>query len=301
MRRFAAAGSALATCGLLLAVGPHAWADGECELAFEKWAKMSSARIVPQSANGRGACVPTETVRNELLDGLASARGICAEFGSDQSQRQTRTLLNINQSFVASLVVCPSSDSADGGEAWSTKSAPVPEKPVVSSPAAVPPPPKSAITAPVPDRPKTVVAAPPPAPPTAAPAAVPPPPKAPVAAPVPARPKTVVAAPPPAPPTPAAPQPAAPASPPSPPCLEISPTQSNSYALVNRRCAGHTVLAVIETRGPGGETACRGYAISQSLAVRAGATPPRLNYECVLSPGPCNRLRLGDMFPECDW
>jgi hypothetical protein len=78
--------------------------------------------------------------------------------------------------------------------------------------------------------------------------------------------------------------------------------QDDQYSFVNRRCPGHTVLAVIEVRGASGETVCRGYAISQTLAVRAPkATPPRLNHECVLSQGPCNKSRLGDMFPECDW
>ena len=47
---------------------------------------------------------------------------------------------------------------------------------------------------------------------------------------------------------------------------------------------------------------CKGYSIGQSLAVRtAGSAPPRINHECVLSQGPCNRDRLENMFPECDW
>jgi hypothetical protein len=62
------------------------------------------------------------------------------------------------------------------------------------------------------------------------------------------------------------------------------------------------VLAVIETRGTGGETVCRAYAIDRSLAVRtAGTAPPRINLECVVSQARCNRDRLESMFPECDF
>ena len=124
-----------------------------------------------------------------------------------------------------------------------------------------------------------IVAPPPPTPP---PAPKPPPPP----------PKVVVAPPPPPPSAPL----------PSPPCLEISPGKAEQFALVNRRCRGHTVFAVIETRGAGGETVCKAYSISQSLAVRtAGDAPPRINHECVLGAGPCNRTRLESMFPECDF
>lgn len=144
-------------------------------------------------------------------------------------------MVDINQSFVTSLVVCRP-DPADLP----------PEKPRIVEP---PPPPPQ----------------PPPTPPP---------------------PKAVVVAPP----------------PPSPPCLEISPGRAEQFALVNRRCRGHTVLAVIETRGAGGETVCKGYPITQSLAVRtSGSAPPRINYECVLSQGPCDKTRLENMFPECDW
>jgi hypothetical protein len=81
----------------------------------------------------------------------------------------------------------------------------------------------------------------------------------------------------------------------------VARTQNDTFALVNHRCRGHTVLAVIETKSASGETLCKGYAIGQSQAVRSSSAPPRVNYECVLSQGPCNKDRLGDMFPECDW
>lgn len=118
-----------------------------------------------------------------------------------------------------------------------------------------------------------------------------------IAAPPPAPPLPVVVAPPP----PAPPKPVAATPPPSPPCLEVS-AGKDEHTLINRRCRGHTVLAVIEMRSAEGETVCRGYTITQSLAVRAAKDSPlRVNYECVATQGPCNRDRLGNMFPECDW
>jgi hypothetical protein len=253
---------ALAGFGLLLACAPQAWASAECQLAFDRWAKRSGelVRTVREGenpdANARGACVPTEAVRTHLLDGLARAHVLCAEASpSDQTAQQTRTMLGINQSFIASLGVCRS-DSSEAGAGWVTKAAP--EKPRIVTPPPLPP--------------KPVLVAPPP-----------PPPKPVAAAPVPAAPRPVT-------------------TPPSPRCLEILHGQGDQYSLVNQGCPGHIVLAVIETRAAGGETVCRGYTISQALAVRAPkAAPPRVNHECVLSQGQCNQDRLGNMFPECDW
>jgi len=226
---------AAAAFGALLAVVPFASAQTDCQTAFERWAKLSSARVRGTAQNeGRGDCIPSEAMRQELLTALVRTKGLCA--GADHGA--TRTMIDINQSFVTALVLCR------------------------PDPADPPPPAEEKIVEP-------------PQPPTPPPAPKPPPP-----------PPKVVAAPP----------------PPSPPCLEISPGKAEQFALVNRRCRGHTVLAVIETRGAGGETVCKGYSINQSLAVRtAGNAPPRINHECVLSAGPCNRTRLENMFPECDF
>lgn len=245
----------MAGLALLIMVAPEASAN-DCQLALESWTRLSATRLrlVPQSegrsAAAHGACVSTEAVRSELLEGLARARALCAQVSGDQSMQQT--LVNINQTFITSLAVCqPAGAGADAG--WVTKSAPGREKPMIAAP---PPPP-------------------PPAPP-----------------------RPVVAAPPPAPP----PKPAIGTPPPTPPCLEISGGKDDQYVLVNRRCRGHTVLAVIETPGAkGGETVCKGYTISQGLAVRSPRETPRVNYECLASQGSCNKDRLGGMFPECDW
>ncbi|HEY7548780.1 MAG TPA: hypothetical protein VH913_04585 [Hyphomicrobiaceae bacterium] len=275
-----------ASLGLLLAVAPAVRADSDCQVAFGRWAKISGARVVPSAASGRGACLPSEEVRTGLLEGLARTRGICAESGSDQGVQQTRTLLSINEGFIASLGICTGSDgaaaSADAGGGWVTRAAPSLEKPRAAAPLPFAPPSP-------PPPPRVVVA---PAPPVAPPPPVPPRPGV-FAAPAPAAPAAVAPGPGPA---------------PAPPCLEIvaaqsvSPAQGGNFALVNRRCRGYTVLAVIETQAATGETVCTGHAIGQGLTVRAPlATPPRINYECVSGQGPCTKARLGDMFPECDW
>lgn len=85
---------------------------------------------------------------------------------------------------------------------------------------------------------------------------------------------------------------------PKPPCLEVAATQGDIHSLVNRRCKGHTVLAVIETRAASGDTTCKGYTVGVGVNVKG---TPRVNYECVATVGGCNKDRLGNMFPECDW
>ncbi len=178
-------------------------------------------------------------MRQELLTALARTKSLCA--AADQGA--TRTMIDINESFVTALVLCRP-DPAD-------PPSPAEEKPKIVEP---PPPP--------------------------APKPPPPPPKVVVHR----RPRH------------------RPLRLPPRPASRISPGKAEQFALVNLRCRGHTVFAVIETRGAGGETVCKAYSISQSLAVRtAGNAPPRINHECVLGAGPCNKARLENMFPECDF
>jgi hypothetical protein len=270
-----------ATLGVLLAAAPGARAESDCKQVFERWAKISSAHIVPNAGGGRGACVPSEDVRIGLLDGLARARGVCVGSDASQEVQETRKLLNINQSFVAALGVCPGAGggTAGAGEGWVTKAAP-PEKPRIAAP-----PPVHAPAA----APRAAVRTPPPAPQRPA-----------AAAPLPPLPTPPPAA------APVAVMPALP--PPKPPCLDIVPAQSvppaqtGNFALINRHCRGFAVLAVIETQTESGEVACAAHTVGQGLAVRAPlATPPRINYECVLGQGDCTKQRLENMFPECDW
>jgi hypothetical protein len=249
------AGSVLTALGLLLAPDHDARAQSDCQVALERWAKLSNTRVVPKGVHERGACLQAETVRSDLLDALARVRGICADGAPDQVQQQARALLNINQDFISSLAICSSiteradggaggSSSGGGGDGWVTKSAP--SAPTLAAPAGPPLTggPRPSVISPAPGS----------------------------------------------------------ATVPSPPCLEISPGQSGGFSLVNRRCQGHAVLVVVETRGGGGETSCRGYEIRQSLALAASeGAAPKVNFECVAGGGPCNKDRLGDMFPECDW
>src|SRR5262245_17785207 len=200
------AAAGFTACGLLLA-GVSAGAQSDCLSAFERWAKLSSARVVPQSGAARGACIPTDAVRSDLIEGLARVRGVCAA-ASDQSTQQTSDMLNANLSFIASLAVCPpaqgqlSASNDDGGEGWVAKSAP--ERPRVVAPAPAGP----TVTG----GPRPLAPVPPPAAPPRAAAAVP---------------------------APGGPASAVPAGPtPTPPCLEIARTPNDTFALVNHRCRG---------------------------------------------------------------
>jgi hypothetical protein len=233
----------------LSAAAERAWAQGDCQAAFAKWAKLSSAQVRPlQDGSGHGACIPNEAVRRSLLDALTRAGGLCGD-SSDASLQPTRTLISINHSFIASLSVCRT-ESADTEEGWSSKTAPEKAPPKLATPLTPPTPP-------------TVTGGP-------RPSVIAPAPK-----------ETATAA-------------------PKPPCLEVAATQGDVYSFINRRCKGHTVLAVIETRAASGETACKGYTIGVGVNLK-GASTPRVNYECVATVGGCTKDRLGDMFPECDW
>jgi hypothetical protein len=258
MRASAAAAAAIAAALGLSAVAERTWAQGDCQAAFAKWAKLSSAQVRPlQEAGGRGACIPNEAVRRSLLDALTRAGGLCGD-SSDASLQPTRTLISINHSFIASLSVCRT-ESADAEDGWSSKTAPEKAPPKLAAPL-TPPTPPTMTGGP---RPSVITPAPP---------------------------KPVATTPPKETATPA----------PKPPCLEVAATQGDVYSFINRRCKGHTVLAVIETRDAAGDTACKGYTIGVGVNLK-GASTPRVNYECVATVGGCNKDRLGDMFPECDW
>jgi hypothetical protein len=256
----------------MLAVAEHTWAQSACQAAFERWAQMSSAQVRRvHDVGGHGACIPSEAVRRSLLDSLGRAGGLCGD-SSNAGLQPTRTLISINHSFITSLGLCQT-DSAAAGEGWSIKTAPALETPPPKAPAPLPrpkPPPK--VAAPLPPPKPLVTGGPRPS----------------VVAPAPPKPVAI------------APSEQTATAVPKPPCLEVAAPQGDIYALINRRCKGHTVIAVIETRAASGETACKGYMVGVGLNLR-GAKAPRVNYECVASLGSCNKNRLSDMFPECDW
>jgi hypothetical protein len=262
MRASAAAVAAIsATLGLLLAAADRPSAQTSCQAAFEKWAQMSEAQV----RRGQGGCVPSESVRRSLLEALAQARGLCGD-SSDASLQPTRILISINQSFIASLGVCRTESADVEEDGWSSKTAPEKPPPKIAAPL-IPPPPPPPSPPPMTGGPRPSVISP----------------------------KPVVVAPPVAPPKAEAGTAA-----PKAPCLEVAAVQGDVYSFINRHCKGHTVLAVIETHTASGETACKGYSVGAGVNLR-GTSAPRINYECVANAGGCNKDRLGDMFPECDW
>jgi hypothetical protein len=174
----------------------------------------------PRGGEGdRGACVATEDVRKELLNGLVRARALCEAESSllDASPQQTKSMIDINENFIAALPVCRTEPAQ---KEWDTKASPQPTERRAASP----------------------------------------------------------------------------------PCLRISPSRPGEFALVNRRCAGESVLAVIEILDDSGKAECKVYTIGRRLTLRAkNNVPPRVNHECILNQERCNKDRVGSMFPECDW
>jgi hypothetical protein len=83
-------------------------------------------------------------------------------------------------------------------------------------------------------------------------------------------------------------------------CLEVTQAAPERFVLSNRKCAGRSVLAVIERKDAAGKIACKAYSISRQLAV---ATParPEINYQCILDEGNCTKAHVATFFPECDW
>src|SRR5262249_38599546 len=99
MRASAAAAAAIpAALALMLAVAPHTGAQAgaaDCQAAFEKWAQLSGANVRPVQDAGRGACIPSEAARQNLLDALARTRELCGD-SSDAGTQPVRTLISIN-------------------------------------------------------------------------------------------------------------------------------------------------------------------------------------------------------------
>jgi hypothetical protein len=211
--------STLFALTLLLAIGPHALAEGECERSFEWWAKVSKARMrASPPSDDRGACLESEDVRKELLDGLARTRAACdvATSWFQQSLQQTKTMIDINDGFIRSIGICPKQAVGAG---WATKLQV------------------------------------------------------------------------------AAPKPGAAAG----GCLNLKHETAERFTLVNRHCAGQTVLAVVEMRDTAGKTACKSYLVNDTVAVGIDGTAAlKVNHECVLNRGNCTLKLINGMFPECD-
>src|SRR5207244_3416551 len=92
--------------------------------------KVSEQHLRPQQAHNasdRGACLASEEVRIGLLNRLVRARARCETPASlaEASTEQIKTMLDINEKFIAALPVCPP---------------PPPEKPAVATAKPVPAP-----------------------------------------------------------------------------------------------------------------------------------------------------------------
>jgi hypothetical protein len=122
---------ALAMSLLLLSVLPEA-AASDCQAAFEGWVKLSERQL--QRPQDRGACIETEDVRKELLNGLVRTREVCeAASSTGASAQQTKAMIGINESLITSLPVCrPKPAEMETG--WMTKASPAPEKRRAASP-----------------------------------------------------------------------------------------------------------------------------------------------------------------------
>jgi hypothetical protein len=136
---------------VLFVLDPGVAGASECQAAFEKWSKLSQARVRTQGASTQvagakaasQACAPGDAARQELLKALARARAKCDEVPSDPLGPATKTMIEINESFVRNLPVCR-------GEEAEVAAAP-------------PPPPKAAPPPPPSPRPAAVAPAPTPA------------------------------------------------------------------------------------------------------------------------------------------
>jgi hypothetical protein len=101
---------AVSALTLLLVASQIAIAEDDCQVGFERWAKFSKARLRPPPAgDDHGACLDSEVVRKELLDGLARSRATCdsATSSTVQSPQQVKAMIDINEGFIRSLGVCP--------------------------------------------------------------------------------------------------------------------------------------------------------------------------------------------------
>jgi hypothetical protein len=103
------AGAVSALIALLVA-SQIALAEDDCQVGFERWAKLSKTHLhAPPPGDDRGACLDSEVVRRELLEGLARTRATCqsATLGSDSPPPNVKAMIEINDGFIRSLGVCP--------------------------------------------------------------------------------------------------------------------------------------------------------------------------------------------------
>jgi hypothetical protein len=133
-------------------LGPDTAAASECQAGFERWSKLSQARVRLQGRAAGGsqrspsqaACAPGEGVRQELLKALARVRARCNEAASDPVAPATRTMIEINEGFIRSLPLCRAEEAAPGAAPKPAAASPPPSSTPPAATPAVSVPPASA-------------------------------------------------------------------------------------------------------------------------------------------------------------
>ena len=74
-------------------------------------------------------------------------------------------------------------------------------------------------------------------------------------------------------------------------CLEIAQAAPERFVLANRKCAGRSVLAVIERKDAAGKIECKAHTIGRQLAVVTPARP-EINYQCILDEDNCTKAHV---------
>jgi hypothetical protein len=144
--------SVLTALGVSLATANAASGD-DCKSVFAAWAAISQNQLQQKPGGGNGgpgACLQSESVRSTLLKGLERARASCAASSTwlGSGDQTTKSLIDINESFISSLPVC-AARADDKGPGWVTEDAPVAAAPAEAAPAeAVPVVPKRKAAAP---------------------------------------------------------------------------------------------------------------------------------------------------------
>jgi len=117
----------LTALGVSLATANAASGD-DCKSVFATWVALSQRELQQQPEGGGrrpAACLANESMRSTLLKGLERARSACApSTWLSAGDETTRSLIDINESFITSLPVCAVS-AAEKGAGWVTEAAPV--------------------------------------------------------------------------------------------------------------------------------------------------------------------------------
>src|SRR5262249_27285048 len=128
---------------LLFSIVAELAVASQCQTNFEAWVALSETRLRHQrQAKDASACVPSEAVRTELLDGLARCLEQCnASSSADAGPQQTKTIISVNHTFIAQLPLCRTDAEEKGADQQPAPAAPIPaptQRPIRAPSAAAP-------------------------------------------------------------------------------------------------------------------------------------------------------------------